>query len=69
MDTGRQLKGWDDVKHISVGCTEAAGWKVNYKCRKWLKYHEELFYEHCNCNNRFVLKNRGNGRDVCVRWK
>jgi hypothetical protein len=30
------------MQNIIVGCSTTAGWRMNLKCTKWLKYQEEI---------------------------
>jgi hypothetical protein len=47
----------EDTKHVILGCTETAGWRVNLKCKKWLNYHEEFIIKKImNCNNSFFCQ-------------
>jgi hypothetical protein len=40
---------FDDDEHVTLGCGETAGWKINSKCRKLFNYHEEFIIKKLNC--------------------
>jgi hypothetical protein len=61
----------EDGKHILLRCSETRNWRINLKCKKWLRVHEDIAYKKIvSYNNRFLIKNTGNCLfKVKGKWK